>query len=46
MWIAVAAYTAYVINAFQFLIKLRAARLSAPAIARSDDSEFSRGLAS
>src|SRR6056300_1400019 len=26
MWIAVAAYTAYVINAFQFLIKLRAAR--------------------
>ncbi|MGA1580924.1 MAG: 2-vinyl bacteriochlorophyllide hydratase [Luminiphilus sp.] len=46
MWIAVAAYTAYVINAFQFLIKLRAARLSAPAIARSDDSEFSGGLAS
>ncbi|MEM9717345.1 MAG: 2-vinyl bacteriochlorophyllide hydratase, partial [Pseudomonadota bacterium] len=27
MWIAVAAYVAYVINAGQFLLKLRAARL-------------------
>jgi len=27
MWIALAAYSAYVINAAQFLLKLRAARL-------------------
>jgi 3-vinyl bacteriochlorophyllide hydratase len=30
MWIALAAYAAYVINATQFLLKLRAARLEAP----------------
>ena len=30
MWLALAAYAAYVINATQFLLKLRAARLSAP----------------
>jgi 3-vinyl bacteriochlorophyllide hydratase len=29
MWIALAAYTAYVINAVQFVLKLRAARLQA-----------------
>ncbi|MEM9060315.1 MAG: 2-vinyl bacteriochlorophyllide hydratase [Pseudomonadota bacterium] len=29
MWIAVAAYAAYVVNATQFLLKLRAARLDA-----------------
>ncbi len=29
MWLALAAYAAYVINATQFLLKLRAARLSA-----------------
>jgi 3-vinyl bacteriochlorophyllide hydratase len=29
MWLALAAYAAYVINAAQFLIKLRAARLDA-----------------
>ena len=31
MWIALAAYAAYVINAAQFLLKLRAARLDAAA---------------
>jgi 3-vinyl bacteriochlorophyllide hydratase len=31
MYIALAAYAAYVINATQFLLKLRAARLSQPA---------------
>jgi 3-vinyl bacteriochlorophyllide hydratase len=30
MWLALAAYGAYVINATQFLLKLRAARLSSP----------------
>ena len=30
MWIALAAYAAYAINATQFLLKLRAARLEAP----------------
>ncbi|MEM6663545.1 MAG: 2-vinyl bacteriochlorophyllide hydratase [Pseudomonadota bacterium] len=32
MWIALAAYGAYVINAAQFLLKLRAARLDAQAV--------------
>lgn len=31
MWIALAAYTAYVINAVQFILKLRAARLEGDA---------------
>jgi 3-vinyl bacteriochlorophyllide hydratase len=30
MWLALAAYAAYVINAAQFILKLRAARLEAP----------------
>ncbi|MEO0914866.1 MAG: 2-vinyl bacteriochlorophyllide hydratase [Pseudomonadota bacterium] len=30
MWIALAAYAAYVVNAAQFVLKLRAARLEAP----------------
>ena len=30
MWIALAAYAAYAVNATQFLLKLRAARLEAP----------------
>jgi len=34
MWLALAAYAAYVINATQFVLKLRAARLEAPARAR------------
>ena len=32
MWVALAAYAAYVINAAQFLLKLRAARLDAQAV--------------
>ncbi|MEO0692418.1 MAG: 2-vinyl bacteriochlorophyllide hydratase [Pseudomonadota bacterium] len=32
MWLALAAYTAYVINAAQFVLKLRAARLQAAAM--------------
>lgn len=31
MWLALAAYAAYVVNAAQFVLKLRAARLEAPA---------------
>lgn len=34
MWLALAAYAAYVINAGQFLLKLRAARLQADAVAK------------
>lgn len=34
MWLALAAYAAYVINAMQFVMKLRAARLEAPARTR------------
>ena len=37
MWIALAAYATYVVNALQFLLKLRAARLDAgPALAPAD----------
>ncbi len=32
MWLALAAYTTYVINATQFVLKLRAARLQQPAV--------------
>ena len=32
LWLALAGYAAYVINAAQFVLKLRAARLSRPAI--------------
>lgn len=32
MWIALAAYAAYVVNAAQFILKLRAARLQAPRV--------------
>lgn len=35
MWLALAAYTAYVINAGQFLLKLRMARLEAQQVAPS-----------
>ncbi|MFA8386077.1 MAG: 2-vinyl bacteriochlorophyllide hydratase [Pelagibaca sp.] len=37
MWLALAAYAAYVVNAGQFLWKLRAARLQASASAISDE---------
>jgi 3-vinyl bacteriochlorophyllide hydratase len=33
MWLALAAYATYLVNAGQFLLKLRAARLQAPAYA-------------
>jgi 3-vinyl bacteriochlorophyllide hydratase len=36
MWLALCAYTLYVINAAQFLLKLRAARISAALILESD----------
>ena len=36
MLLALAAYAAYVINATQFILKLRAARLSAPSVAASE----------
>ena len=42
MWLAIAAYVAYVINAAQFLLKLRAARLAAEN--GMDMSEYSPGL--
>ena len=39
MWLALAAYAAYVINAAQFLIKLRAARLESSRSAGSDEAK-------
>lgn len=36
MWIALAAYLTYLINAAQFLLKLRAARLQANAVAQAN----------
>ena len=42
MWLAIAAYVAYVINAAQFLLKLRAARLAAEN--GLDMSDYSPGL--
>lgn len=41
MWLALAAYAAYVINATQFLLKLRAARLAA----RAEDLAVREGAA-
>jgi len=35
LWLAVAAYTSYCINATQFILKLRAARLQAEALSRA-----------
>jgi len=46
MWLAVAAYTAYVINAFQFLIKLRSARLEVTGHPSELGAEFSEGVTS
>jgi 3-vinyl bacteriochlorophyllide hydratase len=42
MWLALAAYAAYVVNALQFVLKLRAARLGAQAAA---EPATARGLA-
>jgi 3-vinyl bacteriochlorophyllide hydratase len=44
MGLALAAYAAYVINAAQFLIKLRAARLDAAASARGDEPTQKEGV--
>jgi 3-vinyl bacteriochlorophyllide hydratase len=44
MGLALAAYAAYVINAGQFLIKLRAARLDAAAMASGDEAEHKQGV--
>lgn len=46
MWLAIAAYTTYVINAFQFLIKLRAARLDASGEQGALRAGFSEGVTS
>ncbi len=43
MWLALAAYATYVINAAQFILKLRAARLQAEAISRSQAQLSGRG---
>lgn len=45
MWIALAAYAAYCINAFQFVWKLRAARLQAEAEDRARRSGIVSGVA-
>jgi 3-vinyl bacteriochlorophyllide hydratase len=42
MWLALAAYATYVINATQFLLKLRAARLEAPGAAAPAFAEPAR----
>jgi 3-vinyl bacteriochlorophyllide hydratase len=39
MLLALAAYTAYVVNATQFVLKLRAARLESPALVRGNVAE-------
>jgi len=44
MWLALAAYGAYLINAGQFLIKLRAARLDAAATASGDEANQKQGV--
>lgn len=40
MYLALAAYTAYAINAAQFILKLRAARLDAAADAQANDAQL------
>ena len=44
MWLAVAAYAAYVINAAQFLLKLRAARVAASSVGPAVGSDLAAGL--
>ena len=44
MWLAVAAYAAYVINAAQFLLKLRAARVAASGVGPTVGSDLAAGL--
>ena len=38
MWLAMAAYAAYLANAVQFVLKLRAARLASPAAAPVEEA--------
>jgi len=45
MWLALAAYAAYVINATQFLLKLRAARLQHAAQSSAIDRDVVGGIA-
>ncbi len=40
MWIALAAYTSYLVNAAQFLLKLGAARRESAAVASTDDAAW------
>jgi 3-vinyl bacteriochlorophyllide hydratase len=44
MWLAVAAYAAYVVNAAQFLLKLRAARVAASSAGPTVGSDLAAGL--
>ena len=44
MWLAVAAYAAYVINAAQFLLKLRAARVAASSVGPTVGSDLAAGV--
>lgn len=46
MVLALVAYASYVVNATQFLLKLRAARLSQPPVETVDTSHFESGAAS
>jgi 3-vinyl bacteriochlorophyllide hydratase len=46
MWLALAAYAAYVVNATQFVLKLRAARLQSDAERRRTSSPLGAGLGS
>jgi 3-vinyl bacteriochlorophyllide hydratase len=38
MWLALAAYAAYVVNAAQFVIKLRQARLESPKVGQLQEA--------
>jgi 3-vinyl bacteriochlorophyllide hydratase len=44
MWLALAAYAAYVINATQFVLKLRAARLQSDAARRGTSGSRASSL--
>jgi 3-vinyl bacteriochlorophyllide hydratase len=46
MWLALAAYATYVVNATQFVLKLRAARLQSDAERRRTSSPLGAGLGS
>ncbi len=44
MWLAIAAYAAYVVNAAQFLLKLRAARVASHRSQEAVGTEYASGL--